>query len=123
MNRLILINERKVKLKQKSDQKSRSGIIAENPRKIKTDEQFKSEYRNKVIAATLKAAGFQYLLGFGANNPFVWASKKQAPNLNMTNSQFSGPASENFKLWPTLNDIEPDPSLVNSIYRPRGLRN
>ena len=90
---------------------------------LKTDEQFKSEYRNKVIAATLKAAGFQYLLGFGANNPFVWASKKQAPNLDMTNSQFSGPASENFKLWPTLNDIEPDPSLVNSIYRPRGLRN
>ena len=39
LNRLIPINERKVKLKQKSDQKSRSKIIAENPRKRKTDEQ------------------------------------------------------------------------------------
>ena len=33
------INERKDKLKRKSDQKSRSEIIAENPRKRKTDEQ------------------------------------------------------------------------------------
>ena len=39
MNGLIPINERKDKLKQKSDQKSRSKIIAKNPRKRKTDEQ------------------------------------------------------------------------------------
>ena len=39
LNRLIPINERKVILKRKSDQKSRSGIIAENPRKRKMDEQ------------------------------------------------------------------------------------
>ena len=39
LNRLIPINERKVILKRKTDWKSRSGIIAENPRKRKTDEQ------------------------------------------------------------------------------------
>ena len=39
LNRLIPINERKDKLKQKSGQKSRSKIIAENPGKRKTDEQ------------------------------------------------------------------------------------
>ena len=36
---LIWINERKDMLKRKSDQKSRSEIIAKNPRKRKTDEQ------------------------------------------------------------------------------------
>ena len=39
LNRLIPINERKVILKRKTDRKSRSGIIAEIPRKRKTDEQ------------------------------------------------------------------------------------
>ena len=38
LNGLIPINERKVILERKSDQKSRSEIIAENPRKRKTDE-------------------------------------------------------------------------------------
>ena len=39
LNHLIPINERKVILEQKSDQKSQSEIIAENPRKRETDEQ------------------------------------------------------------------------------------
>ena len=39
LNRLIPINEPKVILERKSDQISRSEIIAENPRKRKTDEQ------------------------------------------------------------------------------------
>ena len=39
LNLLIPINERKVILERKSDWKSRSKIITENPRKSKTDEQ------------------------------------------------------------------------------------
>ena len=40
LNRPIPIKERKVILKRKSDRKSQSETIAENPRKRKTDEQF-----------------------------------------------------------------------------------
>ena len=43
LNCLIPTNERKDKLKRKSDQKSRSEIIAENPRKRKLTKRLKNE--------------------------------------------------------------------------------
>ena len=67
LNRLIPINERKVILKRKTDRKSRSGIIAENPKKEKltnrlTIERSLSIKKRKPFVKTNVRTGVRYLV-------------------------------------------------------------